>query len=221
MPQTYSYSLGAQRDLGHGLLLDLSYVGNVARHLRMQGDLNPVPYFYDYRPGSLDPTTGKALNPNFLRPANPGDASILWAQYNGNSNYNSLQTQLNRRFGRRFTMFASFTWSKVLAFGTAGFGSNFWIPGIAPRAQYGPATTNHKYTLIANFTYQLPDASYLWRNRLTKTVLDGWGLAGLVTYFTGAPVAVNTYTPTTGSTYISGGSLHRVPPPLLRRCRSR
>jgi hypothetical protein len=205
MPQTYNYSIGVQRDLSYGLLLDVTYVGNVARHLRMQGDLNPVPYFYDFSTSSLDPTTGKALNPNFLRPAYPGDASILWAQYNGNSNYNSLQTQLNRRFGRRLTMFGSFTWSKVLDFGTGGFGSNFWIPGIAPRDQYGPATTNHKYNLTANFTYQLPDASYVWRNRLTKTILDGWRLAGLVTYFTGAPVAINTYTPTAGSTDISGG----------------
>jgi Carboxypeptidase regulatory-like domain len=205
MPQTYNYSIGIQRDLGHGLLFDVSYVGNVARHLRMQGDLNPVPYFYDFKPSSIDPTTGKTLSPNFLHPYYPGDASILWAQYNGNSNYNSLQTQMNRRFGRRLTMFGGFTWSKVLDYGIGGFGSNFWISGIAPRDQYGPATTNHKYSLTANFTYELPAASYVWRNAFTKTVFDGWRLAGLVTYFTGAPVAINTFTPLSGSTDISGG----------------
>jgi len=205
MPQTYNYSLGVQRDAGHGLVLDVAYVGNVARHLRMQTDLNPVPYFYDYRSSSLDPTTGKALNPNFLRPAYPGDASIIWAQYDGNSNYNSLQTQINRRFGTKLTMFGTFTWSRVLDYGTGGFGSNFWVPGISPHDQYGPASTNHKYSMTANFSYQLPSPVSFRRNVFTKTALDGWRLAGLITYFTGAPVAINTFTPTVGSTDISGG----------------
>jgi hypothetical protein len=205
MPQTYNYSLGVQRDLGYGLLLDVSYVGNVARHLRMQADLNPVPYFYDYRTSSIDPTTGKPLNPNFLRPAYPGDGSVIWAQYDGNSSYNSLQTQVNRRFGNKLTAFGTLTWSKVLDYGTGGFGSNFWVPGISPRDQYGPATTDHRLSMTSNFTYALPDVSRVWRNGVARTVLDGWRLAGLITYFTGAPVAINTYTPTAGSTDISGG----------------
>lgn len=205
LPETYNYSFGVQRDIGHGPLVDVAYVGNLARHLRMQADLNPVPYFYDYLPSSIDPTTGKALNPNFLRPNYPGDASVIWAEYNGNSNYNSLQTQVNRRFGRKLTLFGTFTWSKVLDYGIGGFGSNFWIPGISPADQYGPATTNHKYSATGNFTYRLPAASAVWRNGFTKTALDGWQLAGLVTYFTGAPVAINSYTPTIGNTDISGG----------------
>jgi hypothetical protein len=205
LPQTYNYSFGVQRDLGHGLLLDVAYVGNVARHLRMQADLNPVPYFYDYRPSSIDPTTGKALSPNFLRPYYPGDASVIWAEYNGDSNYNSLQTQVNRRFGKNLTLFGTFTYSKVLDYGTGGFGSNFWIPGISPVNQYGPASTNHKYSVTGNFTYGLPAVSSLWNNVFTKTAFDGWRLAGLVTYFTGAPAAINSYTPTVGSTDISGG----------------
>ena len=43
-PTLYSYSLGAQRDIGWGTVVDAAYVGSQSRHLLQTRNLNIVPY---------------------------------------------------------------------------------------------------------------------------------------------------------------------------------
>ena len=44
VPTVYSFSLGVQRDLGKGIVVDLAYVGTRSRHNPRQTDLNAIPY---------------------------------------------------------------------------------------------------------------------------------------------------------------------------------
>ncbi|MBV8903979.1 MAG: carboxypeptidase regulatory-like domain-containing protein, partial [Acidobacteriia bacterium] len=67
-PVTYNFSLGVQRDIGFGTVLDVAYVGALARHLTLSENLNAAPLGTDWRPQNLDTTTGKPLASQFTRP---------------------------------------------------------------------------------------------------------------------------------------------------------
>src|SRR5262249_45940972 len=58
VPTVYSYSLSVQRQLPWNTLLDVSYVGNVGRHLYQKRDFNTIPYGARFLPQNQDPTTG-------------------------------------------------------------------------------------------------------------------------------------------------------------------
>lgn len=65
----YNFSIGIQRDLGRGTVLDVSYVGNVGRHLQQSHNLNTVPKGARYLPQNADPQNPSTpLNDNFFRP---------------------------------------------------------------------------------------------------------------------------------------------------------
>jgi hypothetical protein len=55
-PQVYSYSLGLQKNIGAGTVLDVAYVGNQSRHDLRESDLNSVPYGTDFTAAAQDPT---------------------------------------------------------------------------------------------------------------------------------------------------------------------
>ena len=42
-PSSYNWSIGIQRELGWGTVVDLTYVGNVTRHLELATNINVVP----------------------------------------------------------------------------------------------------------------------------------------------------------------------------------
>ena len=56
VPTVYSYSLGVQRDLGAGIVVDLAYVGTQSRNNPRQTDLNAIPYGAMFTRAGQDPT---------------------------------------------------------------------------------------------------------------------------------------------------------------------
>ena len=140
-PATYSYNLGIQHDLGHGLLLDMSFVGDQNRHNGGSLNFEQLPYGIDFlcsgggyaataggcASGSYqygDAANGGKLLPNaflYQGAAYPGYTGINQMYDNLNSNYTSLQTQVIKRFGRQLTMNIAWTWSKVMAWSESGY----------------------------------------------------------------------------------------------------
>lgn len=55
VPTVYSFSLGVQRDLGHGMTLDVAYVGTLSRHLVTSRNINAVPYGAGFLAANQDP----------------------------------------------------------------------------------------------------------------------------------------------------------------------
>jgi len=94
LAQSYSFSLGAQREVGFATVIDVAFVGNLGRHLLQSVNLNTLPYGKRFLPSSQDPTTGKPLADSFLSPY-IGLGSITYAEPVGTSNYYALQTQLD------------------------------------------------------------------------------------------------------------------------------
>jgi hypothetical protein len=188
-PNTYNWSLGIQQDLGKGMILDVAYVGNVAHHKFAQVDINGVKPYTTWTPAGganpayLDPTTrGTAFyTANLLRPM-AGYGSILAACSCGEANYNSLQAQFNKRFGSRLQFGANWTWSKTLT-----YTRNPWTPDYLTYAEVG---SSRPQVVNIHYSYRVPDGSRVWRNAVTRAVLDGWRFNGITKFLSGTPLTV-------------------------------
>jgi hypothetical protein len=189
VPVVYNWSFGIQQNIGLGVILDVAYVGNVGRHLMHRRSLNATPYGTNFLPTSIDPTTGNTPLPvNFLRPIQ-GFADIQYIEMASTSNYHSMQTQLNRRFGRSLTFGASWTWSKAM--NLVDGNNNAVNPFLDFRMRnYGRAGTDRLHNLVVNFIYSMPRVSRVWNNAFARGVLDNWELSGLTTFTSGAPMGL-------------------------------
>ena len=136
-PTSYNFTVGFQQDIGFKTVLEVAYVGSLSRHLGERRNINQVPdnaHFIDLNPFgpncniqvnavcTRNPFSNTSLNgpnitgvigDNFLRPYK-GYGDINLTTWSGNSNYNSLQIQVNRRYTRGFQYGIAYTYSKTL-----------------------------------------------------------------------------------------------------------
>ncbi len=190
-PAVYNFSLGVQRDIGYNTVLDVAYVGSLARHLLQRRSINAVPYGARFLPSSIDQTVGGGATPlpdNFLRP-NKGYGDINLIEFASNSNYHSLQVQVNRRVTTRLAFGLSYTWSKAMDL-VDGNNNNI-NPFIDPRVRnYGKAGFDRTHIFTLNYVYKVPGLSRYWDNALSRAVFDGWELSGITSFISGAPTGI-------------------------------
>jgi len=108
------WSFSVERQLGQATTLSLGYIGSKGTNLVRSRDLNqPLP---------------QAGNPQANRPR-PAFGGIFFIETGANSNYHSLQANLNRRLARGLSILASYTGSKSIddtsSFITSGPDKNF------------------------------------------------------------------------------------------------
>jgi hypothetical protein len=102
-----------------------------------------------------------------------------------------LQVSWNRRFEHGFTFLGSYVWSKAIDLsstdGNSGLGNQASNPFNWNRDK-GPADFNVAHRFVTSFIWDLP----LFHNshRLTRTLLGGWQLNGIVTLQTGSPFSI-------------------------------
>ncbi|MFB3921551.1 MAG: carboxypeptidase regulatory-like domain-containing protein [Terriglobia bacterium] len=192
VPSVYRYSLGIQRDVGFNTIVDVSYVGNVGRHLIQGQDQNAIPYGARFLPANQDPTTGSALPATFYRRI-PGYEGIGMLMNSGISNYNALQTAINRRFTKGLSFGISYTWSHTLNTGSSEGDS---IAAFRPWRiwNYGPANFDQTHMFIFNYVWDLPKPSNLVDGSTSKlvvgSILDNWQVSGVATMASGLPQGI-------------------------------
>jgi len=205
-PRATNYNLTIERQLSKSTILSVAYVGNVGRHeegffdLNLAGvapGVNPAAAAFGCPSGfalasSLCPQTplGGAQVPgatpyNLPVYGQPGELSTEF-----NSNYNSLQVQLNRHFSNGLQVLAAYTWSRYFDHTSNLEDSAFNLPGINPfdiKHMYGPSANDAPQRFVVSYTYTLPfyKLGHRWK-RLT----DDWNLVGIYTLQHGLPVAV-------------------------------
>ncbi len=202
---TYNFSLGVQRDIGYNTVLDVAYVGSLARHLLQRLSLNAVQYGARFQPSNIDQTVSGGTTPlpdNFLRPIK-GFADIQLIETGGNSNYHSMQVQLNRRFSSSLSFGVSYTWSKAM---TLVNGNNDAINPFIDRSSrnYGRAGFDRTHNFVLNYVYRLPSLSKYWDNKVSRTVFAGWELSGITSFISGAPSGIG-YALVSGRDLVGGG----------------
>jgi hypothetical protein len=181
-PTVYNWSFGVQRDIGFKTSLDVAYVGSVARHLLQRRQLNAFPYGTNFQGQVIDPTVGDIpLPPNFLRPIR-GYGNIGYVEFASSSNYHSMQTRVNRRFSRRLTFGASWTWSKAMDLVD---GHNDYVnPFVDFRMRnYGKGGNDRTHNFVFNYVYHLPNSKH--------RILSGWEVSGISSFISGRPLGLS------------------------------
>ena len=188
-PKSYNYSIGIQRELGWGTVLDVTYAGAQTRNLEMQVDLNRVPdgaRFVDLNPQNANPQNPASAKPaEFLRPYR-GYQNIDIREHFGESSYNSLQVQLNRRYINGLQFAVAYTFGKTI-------GQNFNFNPARPGSAWNerPEASTQLHNLILNYTWDVPNGSRLMDNALGRGLLDGWQLSGDTAFVSGDWAGVN------------------------------
>lgn len=202
----YNFSFSVQKQIGKKAVAEVSYVGNLGRHLIWQRNINPVPLgsnFVATHPQNRDiTTTNNALPANFLRPYQ-GYGDIFLYEFAGTSNYHSLQASFSQRFAKGITFGGSYTFSKVLD-ESDGYSSSV-DPFYNPRTwNYGPAGFDRTQVFSGRYTWDLPKVS---RNMMlpVRVIANSWKISGITRMVTGAPVTPS-YSLVNGIDFTGSGS---------------
>jgi len=212
-PEIYNFSVGVQRELGWGTVIEASYVGSRARWLGEQRDINQIPDEARFvnctlaaqlnvpcHPENRDPftalsqtnITSGALNDDFLHPYLGYGGTINYVTFSGNSRYDSLQIQMNRRYAKGFQYGLAYTWSKsmdvtsddrdglVFATGTALGGRDYL------KYNYAPSDFDQRHVFSVNYIWDVPLFNKLG-NGFLRALLGGWIVSGTTSFATGKP----------------------------------
>jgi Carboxypeptidase regulatory-like domain/TonB-dependent Receptor Plug Domain len=187
VPTVMNFSLSVQRNVGAGIVVDVGYVGSLARHLLWQRNLNAIPFGANFDPKNADPTSpGVPLSQAFLRPF-PGYGNINFREWASSSNYYSLQVTVNRRFTRGVQFGGSWTWSKALDFNDT---DNESVSTLIPvrEANYGLASFDRTHVLKINWLWDLPKTG--WKSLPARAVLNDWQVSGIASFVSGTPLGI-------------------------------
>lgn len=210
-PTLISWSFRVEQELSPDTALTVGYVGSHGYHEIVSLDANePTPVICPASPcpasypanfpsplaGAPVPAGTFYIPPGTPR-ANPRLANT-WGWFSiGNSNYNALQVDLNRRFSHGLSLRGVYTWSKALDDGDSLNGTAAAnAPGLVSnpfnlRADYGLATYDVRHVAVISSVYELPfghgralgAALQGWRNALA----GGWSVTSMVTLQSGFP----------------------------------
>ena len=184
VPTYYSWSFDIQRELGAKTSLDIGYVGNQGRHLQYNRDLGQLPLNTTTTPGTTILSSVNFTN-NAIRPF-PGFTGVNFTEFGATSNYNALQTRLSRRFAAHLTLNAGYTWSKAMDEVDAdGNAIGYFLDR---RRDYARAGFDRTHVFNLDYVYELPN--FAKHNGFAKSLVNGWQLAGITRFWSGAPLNV-------------------------------
>lgn len=216
-PYQEQWNLNMQRELGHGTVLSVGYVGSRGVHLFSQRNLNPsmtstsatagcgagAPLFNGCSTPTGSPCTPTLANLSscvfgafdstvsgvepILPRVNDNYAELNENVTGGRSSYNSLQVSLVRQAARGITMQVSYTYSHCLDDGSGSYGLEEGATG-----QLDPYDPLYDY---GNCTFDLRHnlvANVIYQlpfhgNRL----IEGWQLSGIFTAQSGSPFSIS------------------------------
>ena len=191
IPYMQTYNVGVQTSLANNLMLDLGYVGSEGRKFPRLFSFNqaitPAAVLGTYAAGSF----GGPFFPGFGNLTAPGLGSFLM-ESNANSNYNSLQATLNKRFSHGLQMLLSYTWSHSLDFYSGSDVSDVTLlPGdmVNEQHNYGSSDFDRRHRFVGSYLYTLP-AAYRGNSSFAKKLVNSWSLSGIVTLQSGVPFSI-------------------------------
>jgi hypothetical protein len=181
-PYAQQWSLGVQYQAFKEWLVDVSYVGSNGVKLFNRRQMNPaIP-----GPGAnfRDTETRRILNQNHPEAKQFGGApfgGITNQLTDANSNYNSLQMSVTKRFSGGLQMTHAYTWAHTIdnKSGIRGTGSRI----DNARLDRGNSEQDVRHRYVFTYIYDFP-----WMKNQEGAVgriLGGWGVSGVTTFQTG------------------------------------
>ncbi len=187
-PYLNVYNLSIQRELPWDTVLTLGYAGSRGVHLLRSNDVNTaVP---------IVRADGSLFFPAGAPRQNTAFSTIELKSSDGNSWYNAMVFEVRKRWDRNFSIQSSYTFSRNIDttqastfFSDATNGTTTAFPEF-PGLNYnkGLADYHAKHNWVVNFNWDIPFARGL--TGLSRTLLNGWQLAGINNARSGNPLTV-------------------------------
>jgi Carboxypeptidase regulatory-like domain/TonB dependent receptor len=172
-PRANQWNIGIQRRLAHEWVLSVDYVGSHTSRINRPRDVDPPSSFIRTQAGQV--RTAQAANCtrpywiawyrehnmtcNTTTATNPQPPySVITSDVNdGYANYNALDVNLSRRFGRKLSLLASYTWSHTLDTVDPDVpGQNPNDPNQTGRVEYANAIFDQRHRFVLSGVYILP-----------------------------------------------------------------
>jgi hypothetical protein len=182
-PYTENWFLGVQRDLGHGIVLEATYLGSAGHHLLNTLDINRF--------------NGDLLRGGQFHGYNQSFAAMPIAETTSNSIYNGGTVQARRAFKRGFSMQGAFTYGKAIDDADKFGGITPYVDVNNRRLDRALAGFDVPRRLSMAGIWALP--FFRQPNRLSGKMLGGWQLSGTTILEKGTPLSV-----TSTATYPKG-----------------
>jgi len=206
LPYAEHFNLTIQREIAKSAVLSIGYVGSRGRHLLSTVESNPgdpakclaTPgcdtfgedtiydlgggnFVFGTRPFSV--TSGRELDKT------TGIGSLdfqnnAWEATVANSNYNALQTSLEKKVGD-FRFLAAYTWSKSID-NSSGFFDP--INPFNPSLSRALSTFDIAHNFVVSYSYDLPFARSA--HGIQGKLFSGWTISGITRFNTGFPVTL-------------------------------
>jgi len=210
-PYMQRWQMGFQRELGYGFVLDAGYVGNRGTAIEITQNLNVTPQQYLSKSRTRDQATINYLSTNLpnpfrggilpagatgtftganiarerlLRPYPHFDA-INQSRFDGYTWYHSLQTGIEKRFSKGYTIALNYTFSKYMQ-----ATETYQADDLRPTEVISDVDRPHRVAVSG--IWELPfgrGKKYLSSTGgLGSRLVGGWQLNGVYTYQSGAPI---------------------------------
>jgi outer membrane receptor protein involved in Fe transport len=193
-----SWNISIQRQITHDMSAQIAYVGNEGSHL-----------FHDYQLNQCYPPElalagggGFANYPNCLPypaliPSGPAAGSLILTgvharNSNGESRYNALEAEVQKRTSIGLTLQASYTWSKLLDNvdnPISAYDTSLQLVG------EGWKNGNYPQNFVISYAYDLPFGTgrrYMGdASGAARYVVSGWQVSGITTFRSGGALLIN------------------------------
>jgi hypothetical protein len=187
VPYAIQYNLTVQRDVGHGMMASLGYIGSSGVHLFSLYNFNqPYP---SLSPTSYVPAPINCISSSCYFNSSTPNPNKTWSALNldapfSHSSYNGMVASLNRQMASSLVGQVSYTWSRCIDNGSVSSGleqGGYMITDSYNEGyDRGPCTYNINQSLAVNSVYSLPFKG----NRL----VSGWQVSPILSVNSGLPV---------------------------------
>jgi hypothetical protein len=201
--EIWEWNLSVEHQFAKDYAASVTYVGSHAANLQYLTDLNQIT-----NPALLNsadisncdaatPATIAASPSTCARPF-PAFASLSGSNFNGISNYDSLQLDFKKRYGYGLTFDVNYAYSHMLDDqDSAGWGSTageqVWQRGNDPSGNYGNSNFDIPQAFKGTAVYELPlgeGKPFLNHNSIVDAIVGRWRISGTFIYQSGTPFTV-------------------------------
>ncbi len=192
-PYMQHYNLTLQYEFAKDFLLEVGYVGSKGTKLLRRVGIAQALLASPERPvnGVTTNTPANALLRARFLGFSPNGLSQF--QTSGNSNYNSLQLSVAKRFSKGLQFLAAYTVSKSIDDAdTASVLGDSRVPSEGDQnalsLNRAVSDFDRPQRFVLSFTYDLP--SFNGGSALLRKLLSGWEIAGIATFQSGLPIDI-------------------------------
>jgi len=187
-PYNYQFNLSVQQQFTRDFAMTLSYVSTLSHDIPLAPDVNyPI-----WSP------TAKSGDQNTRRPFGPQESAqplttVNLIRSNQTANYHALQVNFEKRMGHGFSIKGFYTWSRTMSsaeLNNSGAVVNNPQDAYHLEEEYGRSSTDIRDRSQTSIVWK---PNYFTNHGLlTRALLDGWTISGIVAFESGSPFSVTT-----------------------------